>query len=90
MASNFMITSQNNIEIGEENNKIQCASMYSQIDCGLKYFNLSIQISNNTIVNDNVIEIQNIIENELITVLNKAKETGWNIFDNINEKLNKK
>lgn len=86
--SKFILTSQNDILAGAVDNKISCGSIYSQIGCDLEYFNISIQIENNNMINDNLVEVQGKIEDELISILAKAKELGWDIFDNINTKLN--
>lgn len=85
--ANFTLNSHKEINIGEGENNIPCMRIYSQIDCGLKHFNITLQMIDSETTERNIEVIKEQITDEFCVIFEKAEEIGWNIFGDIKEKI---
>ena len=85
--ADFTLNSRKEINIEDNGNNIPCLQMYSQIDCDLKNFNITIQMIDNETTTNNIEVIKEQITDEFCIIFEKAEEMGWNIFGDIKEKI---
>ena len=85
--ADFTLNSREEINIVENGNSISCMQIYSQIDCGVKNFNVTVQMIDNEATERNIDAIKGQITDEFCVIFEKAEEMGWNIFGDIKQKI---
>ncbi|WP_346938192.1 hypothetical protein [uncultured Clostridium sp.] len=85
--ADFILNGRKEINIVENENSISCMQVYSQIDCGFKNFNITVQMIDNEATERNIEAIKGQITDEFCVIFEKAEEMGWNIFGDIKQKL---
>jgi len=85
--ADFTLNSRKEVNVVENENNIPCMQIYSQIDCGLKNFNITVQMIDNEVTERNIEAIKGQITDEFCVIFEKAEEMGWNIFRDIKQKI---